>query len=350
MGFPPMNDPDPVTLLVQTSPYGQCDAIVEQDGRTVYFYLQAGNQASTRACWVANLQTGPLEFHPADLQGGRAPLLPRLHCLDPRPSSLPDPATLEVVWFEAGDGAALLQGDRPLAVIPPWSGQDGFHGYAANCASENLVCWPLPERELLPRIGQARQFWRNWVEQPPFRVWQPAALKVLQTRFGAMEQYYAVEGNQFPPRGVAQLRSGPARTLVTVGMSLCPQPTPLADDLPPNWLPHLELAIEVPADTGPDRLQQLAGRLASLSSLPWRNRTWLGAGHSCDWLPDAAGQEIGRLVADDRSRGLVRGPWSLPEIPEWISPTTSPGLVWIETGPRTSLPGQNEILWNPAGH
>jgi len=127
------------TILFETSPFGTLDGIVEHDGRVVYFYLnerenEAGTESrfGTRACWVRNLERGPMVFNKADMAAGKSPLLPRNDCLDPTLLKLPESGELEIVWFEEGNGAALIETElenktrNTIAVIPPWSGVDGF--------------------------------------------------------------------------------------------------------------------------------------------------------------------------------------------------------------------------------
>jgi hypothetical protein len=329
------------TILFQPSPYGNVDAIVEQDGRTVYFYLQGKGKFGMRACWVANLQTGPLEFSQADLQSGQAPLLPRTHCVDPKPAELPDADDLEIIWFETGNAAALLHRQEIVAVIPPWSGQDGFHGYAKNCASENMVCWPMPPGpELRSRVESARRTWKRWIDDPPFRSYQPAALKALEQRFGVVEQYFSIDGGNFPPRGLAQILDPTgARFLATVGMALCPQPEPPDDNLPANYRAHIELALQVDAGQSDEMIQQLVGRISSIASIPWHHFSWLGAGHSCDFL--AGDPDRGLAVFEaDRPVETAGTPWSLPAISvddAGLSRSVFPELLWVVPRPGKSV-------------
>jgi len=323
-----MADPESQTLLFQPSPYGNPDAIVEHDGRTVYFYLNGPAPFGMRACWVANLQTGPLEFNLQDLQAGQAPLLPRVHCIDPNPSAIPDSDDLEIVWFEEGNGAALSCQSRILAVIPPWSGIDGFHGYAANCASENRICWPIPPGpEIEERVSQAREFWTRWNDDPPFRTFQPAALERYAERFGEVEKYFAIDGGKFPPRGLVLLKDRSAtRYLVTVGISLCPQPGPVSDSIPDNFQPHIELALRIPASMdSDDAIDQLSRRMSSLAGLPWKNFSWLGHGHSCDFLQDHPELTCAVFCLDPKRPGASTE-WELPDGIPGNSPSC---LLWV---------------------
>ena len=165
------------TLLFERSPFDNLDAIVEQDGRVVYLYLSGSEEFGVRACWVRNLVEGPLALSQAEMLQGLPPVLPRIHCHTNQPGPVPKAEELRVVWFTEGNGLALLEGEELLAVIPPWSGIDGFHGYARDCASENEICWPMPESGALQeRIALAAQTWETWRTGTPFAQIQPLQL------------------------------------------------------------------------------------------------------------------------------------------------------------------------------
>lgn len=320
-----MTAPEPETLLFETSPFGTLDAIVQADDRTVFFYLSGPPAWGSRACWVANLIPGPLEFNPDDLRGDAPPLLPRIHCVDPNPSPRPAADELRIVWFEEGNAAALLWNGRLAAVIPPWSGSDGFHGYAANCASENLVCWPLPPgRELQQRVDRAVAFWDMWRTDPPFRSYQSAWLAHCAEQLGAQSGYWSTDGGKFPPRGIAAFeRDDRSIVLVTVGLALVPQPTPLADEPPPNWFPNIELALQLgPEHADQAILDRLVPRLAILGAIPWRTFAWLGAGHHCELLREPG--PVGRAVL------RTDPPPGVPSLtPPAAAGTLTPRLLWL---------------------
>ena len=266
---------DPVTMLFETSPLGNLDAIVQHDDRTVYFYLNENPGAiagkpkfGTRACWVQNLTTGPLVFDQAEMQQGLPLLLPRTHTLSREGVPLPNADRLAVIWFEEGNGAALVlqddqqQVEKVLAVIPPWSGQEGFHGYSAECAVENEVCWPLPLKEALTkRITNADSFWKGFQnENNPLTQLQKAQLQAYRERFLAVdgdsdidvgdevdgESHFSIVGAKFPPRKLVQYDLADSIVIVTVGMSLLPQPmVELATDQPSRFR-RVELAVRLP--------------------------------------------------------------------------------------------------------
>lgn len=323
---------DPVTMLFQPSPLGSLDAIVQHDGRTVYFYLNE-NPATisgkpkfgTRACWVQNLTTGPLVLDQAEMQQGLPLLLPRTHTLDREGTPLPDADRLAVIWFEEGNGAALVlqddqqQTEKVLAVIPPWSGQEGFHGYSAQCAVENEVCWPLPVHEALTkRMTHADAFWKTFQQKDnPFTRLQKSQLQFYRQRFLALdgasdlavgdkvdgESYFSIDGGKFPPRGLVQYELGDWIVIATVGMSLLPQPMVELATEQPSKFRRVELAVRLPKDSIDEaRLTKARNNVSQLAAYPWRNFSWIGAGHTCNFVEVRDGCDNALLVQD----GFVR--------------------------------------------
>lgn len=311
---------DPESLLFETSPYGNLDAIVEHDGRAVFFYLSSqgreGAKFGTRACWVRNLIAGPLVFNKKEMEKGLPPILPKTYCKHSDGQPLPQTDDLEIVWFEEGNGAALCeqagQGEsKILAVIPPWSGANGFHGYAAECATENPVCWPMPGNpKLNRRIEQARIFWRacSSTKNHPFQSLQANTLQTYENVFGQHSNYYAIDGSAFPPRGLAVYENEDQFVALTVGMSLCPQPTvELAVEDPANFR-RVELGLHLSGVVQPEASQQLVQQLSGLAAMPWRNLTWLGPNHTCgfDTLTQVLGDEF-KNVRFERMKSLPGG-------------------------------------------
>ncbi len=378
-GTKPLSTRQTHSILFQTSPYGNLDAIVEHDGRAVYFYLSAGqrsdNRFGMRACWVRNLELGPHVINQEDMEAGIAPMLPRYDCADPQLTRLPGADSLEVVWLEEGNGAALyelpdaewkLQQRQLIAVIPPWSGIDGFHGYAANCVNETRVCWPMPDNPLLvQRIDAAREFWQSWAAKPssaggdpgpltPFALQQPRVLANYRERFGVEpgeEKYFAAAGQQFPLRGLIHLQTDRFEVIATAGMSVCPQPAVemFVDD--PASFRRIELALIVPRQGDSQMLSSAMEQVSGLSGYPWKQMTWLRDGHTCGFsfgqysaallLKDAAGSQL--VGVQEGGLPQFRGD---PVNLLWLLPITEGQLEQLQSGSLTA----SELVkqWNSA--
>ncbi len=305
------------TILFETSPFGTLDGIVEHDGRVVYFYLNervnsAGEEGrfGTRACWVRNLERGPMVLSKANMADGSAPMLPRNDCVDSTLHRLPKTDSLEIVWFEEGNGAALVETDpdsksrSTIAVIPPWSGVDGFHGYASNCAHETAIAWPMPENPSLHlRIEKATEFWQSFTTvSSPFVSFQPILVDVYDQQLGKQnqKQYYSIDGGKFPPRGLIRYESESETILLTVGMSLCSQPAvELFVDHPAEHR-RIEIGVKIPHDSDSPNSERIESAMRSISSFagyPWSKWTWLGPGHTVGWSDSSSGKAT--LIRDE---------------------------------------------------
>lgn len=348
---------DPVVLLFQSSPFGTLDAIVQHDGKSVYFYLNQPQESSpadrpvfgTRACWVRNLQAGPLVLNEDEMKQGISPMLPRTQCVDRDAQLVPSADHLQIVWFEEGNGAALIE-TRPdsarktLAVIPPWSGLEGFHGYAAACAIDSPICSPMPDNpKLNQRIERAEQFWAQWEKQPnemaefaddPFAQLQPKILQAYDKKFSNDEapqepKYFAIDGGQFPPRGLIQYETGTDIVLATVGMSVCPQPAvELLTDNPMNYR-RIELALRLPTDSTPESIKAVTIQFSGLAAYPWKHFTWFGPGHTCVMHDAAPNCDSALLVHDDQLTQSLTDRASFPDFRDdpisllWLVPITN---------------------------
>jgi hypothetical protein len=314
------------SIVFETSPYGNVDAIVEHDSRAVYFYLnespasrQRCGRFGMRACWVRNLQKGPHVINADEMAAGIATMLPRHDCVDPELHRMPTAETLKILWLEEGTGAALVeispedQSEKTIAIIPPWSGVDGFHGYASNCANPTDVCWPMPDNPLMiKRLQNAKEFWDSWqpsdAAQSPLEVQLPAIIESHDRRFGATPETRLqtdIPGQHFPLAKILQYRLPRYDVLVTAGLSIFPQPAVEMFVENPSELRRIEIAVLIDradrstaiSDAAPETLPpEIINQLAGLALYPWQNFTWLGPGHSCQFKTPAG--DVGVLLTD----------------------------------------------------
>ena len=97
----------PVTLLESSSPYGSRRVTVEYDGRTTAAYLH-DDTAVVSATWIANHRPAPDSMDQAGLDAGRAPLMPAGLIKHPGGRGSLQGSALDALWFEEGDGVAIL--------------------------------------------------------------------------------------------------------------------------------------------------------------------------------------------------------------------------------------------------
>ncbi|MGE0495010.1 MAG: suppressor of fused domain protein [Vulcanimicrobiota bacterium] len=331
-------------LFTERSMDGRLGAVVDATDGVVYLYLQELTEGKTfgmKACWVRNLKAAPKTVA---LDGrGRPPALPAECCGHPQGGAPIDPKSLSVVWFEEGDGVALFERDQLLAIIPGWSGIQGFAGYARDCIADSPLCWPLPEGEdMLERIERAREYWASWHQPPGKMFWpgyQDSLLKAYQS-LGTQTNYYSIDSGGWPPMGVVQLSTGDGVTvLATVGMSVRPMPGVEMALEDPVGHRRVELAIAL---RGHDT-EALARQLSGLARYPWGLMTWFGQGHTvpftglagkpavllCKAGPDIAmpgfrGDPINLLwlvgiTEAQRNQAMGQGSDSLAEGLDWVN-------------------------------
>ena len=321
-------------LLFETSPYGNMDAIVQHDDQSVYFYLHGDESFGTRACWVRNLAEAPYVLDKDVMQHGLPPMMPRTHSKSPDAGEVPKPESLRIVWFEEGNAAALFEHQELIAVIPPWSGTDGFHGYSAQCVMESPLAWPLVDHEQLTRrIGNAQLFWEACGSEAghPFAELQPRLLEAFDQQFGERVKYFALDGGAFPPRGAAIYRQESATVVVSVGMSFRPQPNVEMAVESPAELRRIELGLELPGKLSEEELTPFLEQISGLVAYPWQAQTWFGPGHTCRFpaYQKTHGEQFdtASFVAE---RTRSENPLTLPDFRDdpvellWLMPVKSP--------------------------
>jgi Suppressor of fused protein (SUFU) len=297
-----------VTLLESLSPYESRRLTVEYDGVTTAAYLHDGT-ATVSATWIANHQPAPAGTDQARLDAGLTPLMPAGRTRHPGGRAPLDPASLEALWFEEGDGAAVLEHGRPLAVIPGWSDVGrGIPGYSRDVVGQTPFGWSLDDalEGLAPRIERARSFWRWRQSADGWGQFQQALLGHLLSRLGPGAHYWEASAGRQPAVGITErplTSRRPYTVLSTVGMSCQRMPVveQVLDD--PAGYARIELALAV---SDPVSAASAARVFLWLATYPWRAVTWFGPGHSVRWhhpsdaFPLGGGYE-GVLLLDNPS-------------------------------------------------
>lgn len=218
-----------VVLLESESPVCPVQAIVEQTEHTVYFYLfypMKPQGENIKICWVCNRKPAPARLDPNAMRGGRGPMMPAEYVVHSQNGITPQADALEIVWFEEGESAALLEHGEPLAVIPAWGGMKNFHGYAKYAVGTGPFAWEMTGalETLSARIAQSRRFWAYtrsadfWPQTKQFH------LQVLEAFYGKHTQYYAIDEFKFPPRAVIEGQKNGVVYGITAGISAFRQP------------------------------------------------------------------------------------------------------------------------------
>ncbi|PRX95533.1 suppressor of fused domain protein [Allonocardiopsis opalescens] len=307
----------PRVLFDQSSPYRSRRLVIEYDGTTTAAYLLDDRGEVVVPVWLANHRPAPSDGEAARRWSGEAPAMPAEHTRHPGGRPPLDTTRLEVVWFEEGDGVAVLEEGALLAVVPGWADASaGEPGYARDALGDTPFARELApmEKRFAERVERSRAFWR-WRRHPDS--WpqvQVSVLRHLEEHVIGPSGRYWEAGTEQPPRvAVTERRAAPWRpytVLSTVGM--CAQRMPAVeryhDDVRPHARVELALATTQPSENA---LQVFLW----LAKYPWRAVTWFGPGHRVKWYLDPSSFPLGSgyagvLMLDDPS--MLAG----PEVPE----------------------------------
>lgn len=360
-------------LLEEFSPICQIQAFVEEDEHCVYFYLwnDPGEEfASIRAGWVRNYGKAPESIDVEAMEDGQAPMLPRDCCAHPDGAPRLDPDQLSIVWFEEGDAAALLYQGEVLSVIPGWAGSapDGssYPPYAKDCIGESsntpqsdeyalkhipntlrgpqqLICFPLgtPDtNELFARIESAQKFWASW-DEDPWPAIQDQFLSAITTSLGPVKKYYSIDGGHFPPKAMVTIEKGNVTYVVTLGVSLLPQPKVEQYTGTPELLRRFEFAFACETEWLAKNEQHLLAYISGQTSLPWSYLTFLAKGHTipCREISEVDERFTSMLLAKpegapDISFPVIGGD---PVNLLWMIPITEDELHFAQTHSSVNL-------------
>jgi len=308
-------------LLDEISPYQSRRVVVECDSHTTAAYLLDARERIRVPVWLANHEAAPRESASGGLHRGQAPLMPEAHTKHPQGRPRFDPATLRAVWFEEGDGVALVDEEGLLAVIPGWAEADsGLPGYAREAIGRSAYAWELDSvrDQLWPRVVHAEAYWDWRRASGAWRSVQRTVLSHLNRRVGEPGHYWDVSDGHPPLLRVSERppsHDRPFTVLSTVGM--CGQRMPTLDRYMADTSNHarveLALATTLPA-------HHAARIFRWIGAFPWRAVTWFGTGHTIKWLDNP----------EDRSmRGgagavlLLEDPTPLVTDPTRVPPDTS---------------------------
>jgi hypothetical protein len=233
---------------------------------------------------VRNLVAAPEALDVAGMREGLPPLQPRGDCSHPEGALPLDAARLSIVWLEEGTGAALLEDDEVIALIPPWAGARGFHGYARDARGTGALAWELaPDNQLLRRVDEARAWWAEWEAGSLWGKLQPRWHAQYLDELGPEKHYYATDGDRWPPCALLRFPHAEGEVMLTLGVRLRPQPN-VPDE---SACRRVELAVFIERGFPEDATLRLASFLSGQSKYAWTHNTWLGDGHTmpCDALP-----------------------------------------------------------------
>ncbi|MFC9977207.1 suppressor of fused domain protein [Spirillospora sp. NPDC127200] len=316
------------------SPYGSRRLVIETDGAVTAAYLKDARDTVVGAVWAANHQAAPAEPDLDRMDAGLAPLMPASHVRTPEGRGPLAADDLEVVWFEEGDGAAVLERGEPLLVLPGWADvARGVPGYSRDATGPGPFAFPLDDEieEFTARVEQAREHWKTVAADGSWADYQQSVLGHLLQRLGPGGHYWHDVGRRLTPGNagaapVVGVSERPARkdreftVLSTVGMSRQRMPTVelYEEDVAPHSRIELAVATTMPS-------QRAGSVFPWLAQYPWRSVTWFAPGDVVKWYHEAQTFPLG---GDDAAwEGVL-----LLDDPGRLAGPVAPGLAGLTAG------------------
>ncbi|MBO5030436.1 MAG: suppressor of fused domain protein [Lachnospiraceae bacterium] len=331
-----MNDSN--ILLESWSPVCNIQAVVEETDKNCYLYLwffPGSDNAFMKSCWICNTAKAPKELDVEGMKAGITPSMPEEYVLHDLNGIRLDKENLQLIWFEEGDAAALMQGEELVCVIPGWAGYKGFMGYSAYAKGTTPLAWELTGALALltERVMRSKDYWASFdLDGEYWNVAQRQHISALTNFFGAYTKYYAIDNGEFPPKALITGEKNDVCYAFTAGVSLLTMPTVeqyYYDQ--PNDFRRIELAYAV-IKKYEGSIQPLLSYISAITNIPWSEVTFLGHGHtipfqkitgySAVWLLNA------RLLenADAPEYEMVHGE---PVNLLWLVPLRDEEYQWI---------------------
>lgn len=282
-------------------------AILEENNNSIYLYSYSKDK-DVLALWVANSKKSHKNKSiKDDMEDGLPPYMPSEYCnsngyiLD-----YENEENWELQWGLEQNSIAVWYKGELVAVMPEWSGFKGFFGYSVGADSETELAWPLRDDNILrTKFLNEKKFLNNWTED----VWiqhQKALLEMYNKIFKGSERYFAIDGGNWPPKGMHYINQDNFHCLFTVGVSILPMPSfgmNYEDDIEDYRRIELSIIFE-----GCNDFMPMGQYLSGQSSYPWYWGTHFDKGHTipCKQLAD--------LGSDMSFMALVENASFLPEI------------------------------------
>ncbi len=275
---------EPEIIFEEWSPVCNIQAFVEKSDCAYYFYLwinPESDEHEIRSCWICNRIKAPEDVDFSKMEDGQAPCMPIGYINhDPNGIELQD-EDLGIQWFEEGDAAALLLKNEIIAVIPCFSGYNGFSGYSIYANGTGPFAWELKQAYKLfeQKVIESKKFW-SYFERDYWNDIQQSHMQTLELYMGKYEKYYAIDDNHFPPKALITGRKQGVIYGITAGVSLIPMPkVELAYQDKYKEYRRIELGFAC-SQKHESMFNGMIGVISGLSSLPWQEITYLGHGHT----------------------------------------------------------------------
>lgn len=314
------------SILFSESPIAHFTAEVLTENDCSYFYLYRMDAdrekiVTMAACWIKNHVFVDDSYSSADdMDKGKQPKVNTKYCRYPEDLSLLVAEDLEIVWGKEGCLAGLFCREELICAIPYWA-DSSFSGYSKYSDTETMGLYPLPLQPgnaMFPRLQESRRFWAQDFSQVWSR-YQKDFLEELENQFGKAAAYYAIDGGQFPPKGLAVFQTEKYRYAFTIGVGMFPQPSVELHREDYENYDKIELGFCWKQDLPLEETKVLS-QMSSIVTMPWMHAAFFSHHHTIDFNSDPAhpyavflsDREAGQLNSSFLRRNQVDLLWLMP--------------------------------------
>jgi hypothetical protein len=138
---------------------------------------------------------------------------------------------------------------------------------------------------LFERIRKAKSFWDSWSDNSWGKI-QESYLTIVEKSIGKYDKYYAIDGGHWPPKAMVTIEKGNLTYIMTLGVSVIPQPKVEMYYEEPKEHRRFEFGFAIETEVLNKNKNGILSYIIGQTSLPWSCLTWLGHGHTlpCDQI------------------------------------------------------------------
>lgn len=219
------------------------------------------------------------------------PILPKDYINNPNGSPYLNPDNLQLVWFEEGNGVALIENEKILAIVPPGAIEENLPSYSLECKKESLkindidtcidVCPLEIDNPLINMVKNAKEFWVDIYKEEVMDSFFEERIEILKKYFG---EKYIISYNEDQnlqqghwPVTLIIFEKDDETYVVTFGLSFLRQPFELSkyNDYKSAYnkfdIKRIEIGFAIKTKEFNKKKETILNFLINKSKSPWQN-------------------------------------------------------------------------------
>jgi|GEM_PF-3336915 len=292
-------------ILLELENWHECrTAVLEYSNDTVYLYSYPHDEnLDMKSLWVANTKKrlfskGSIK---SDMDDGNPPYMPKEYCNgNAYIKDFKVKENWDLQWGLDQNSIAVLYKGNIVAIMPEWSGVNGFWGYSIGTLKETPIAWPLVSvNEQINRFNKEKVFLDSWSETK-WISFQENLLSKYDNYLSGQSRYFAADSGKWPPLGIHYCKASGSELIATVGMSILPMPLLGMHQENTADYRNIELAIIC---HNVEQAMPLASYLSGQATYPWHFGSHFAHGHTipCAELAEAGSKMSFMLIAENTS-------------------------------------------------